>query len=103
MNFSAAWCGPCLQIAPTFSELSDKYTSVLFLTVDVDDLAVSWHSFKTIDKIVKYSMIMFYDMNILKRFLRCDGVGIECNMGRQSNSDVLLPERRATTGQTHRR
>ncbi|XP_047938739.1 thioredoxin H4-2-like [Salvia hispanica] len=39
VNFSASWCGPCRAIAPAYSELADKYTSVVFLTVDVDDLA----------------------------------------------------------------
>lgn len=45
VNFSASWCGPCRQIAPVYSELADKYTSVLFLTVDVDELAVSFIAF----------------------------------------------------------
>ncbi|KAG8380994.1 hypothetical protein BUALT_Bualt06G0074700 [Buddleja alternifolia] len=39
VNFSASWCNPCRQIAPAYSELADKYSSILFLTVDVDELA----------------------------------------------------------------
>ncbi|KAH6790433.1 thioredoxin H-type 9 [Perilla frutescens var. frutescens] len=39
VNFSASWCGPCRQIKPAYCELADKYASVLFLTVDVDELA----------------------------------------------------------------
>ncbi|XP_057778471.1 thioredoxin H-type isoform X2 [Salvia miltiorrhiza] len=39
VNFSASWCGPCRTIAPAFSELADKYTSVVFITIDVDELA----------------------------------------------------------------
>ncbi|KAK7287091.1 hypothetical protein RIF29_00125 [Crotalaria pallida] len=44
-NFSATWCGPCKIIAPYYSELSEKYTSLMFLLVDVDELAdfsTSW-------------------------------------------------------------
>ncbi|XP_021895529.1 thioredoxin H9-like isoform X2 [Carica papaya] len=37
-NFSATWCGPCRMIAPFFSELSEKYLSLMFLVVDVDEL-----------------------------------------------------------------
>ncbi|KAI4306577.1 hypothetical protein L6164_029840 [Bauhinia variegata] len=38
-NFSATWCQPCRDIAPTYSELADKYPHLLFLKVDVDELA----------------------------------------------------------------
>lgn len=37
-NFSAVWCGPCQMIAPYYSELSEKYPSFMFLTIDVDEL-----------------------------------------------------------------
>ncbi|KAM7467892.1 hypothetical protein LguiB_015454 [Lonicera macranthoides] len=37
-NFSASWCGPCRMIAPLYCELSEKYPSLMFLTVDVDEL-----------------------------------------------------------------
>ncbi|XP_039060963.1 thioredoxin H4-1-like [Hibiscus syriacus] len=38
-NFSAPWSAPCKSISPVYSELADKYTSLVFLTVDVDALA----------------------------------------------------------------
>ncbi|KAJ4979611.1 hypothetical protein NE237_010391 [Protea cynaroides] len=39
VNFSASWCGPCRMIAPIYSELSEKCPSLMFLTVDVDELS----------------------------------------------------------------
>ncbi|KAG6595548.1 hypothetical protein SDJN03_12101, partial [Cucurbita argyrosperma subsp. sororia] len=44
-NFSATWCGPCKMIAPFYCELSEKYPSLMFLVVDVDELSdfsTSW-------------------------------------------------------------
>ncbi|KAK4478377.1 hypothetical protein RD792_013844 [Penstemon davidsonii] len=44
-NFSAVWCGPCKMIAPFYVELSEKHPSIMFLTVDVDELtefSTSW-------------------------------------------------------------
>lgn len=38
VNFSASWCGPCRMIAPFYCELSEKHPSLMFLTVDVDEL-----------------------------------------------------------------
>uniref|UniRef100_A0A2P2LZK7 Thioredoxin H-type-like n=1 Tax=Rhizophora mucronata TaxID=61149 RepID=A0A2P2LZK7_RHIMU len=40
-NFSATWCGPCRMIAPFYNELSEKYLSLMFLLIDVDELTVS--------------------------------------------------------------
>nr|XP_043609034.1 thioredoxin H-type-like [Erigeron canadensis] len=37
-NFSASWCGPCKSIAPYYIELSEQHPSLVFLTVDVDEL-----------------------------------------------------------------
>ncbi|XP_027108663.1 thioredoxin H-type-like isoform X1 [Coffea arabica] len=39
VNFSASWSNPCRSIAPAYNELADKYPFMLFLTVDVDELA----------------------------------------------------------------
>ncbi|OBS63537.1 hypothetical protein A6R68_07945 [Neotoma lepida] len=37
VDFSAMWCGPCKMIKPFFHFLPEKYSSVVFLEVDVDD------------------------------------------------------------------
>ena len=36
LYFTAAWCGPCKQLAPLFEQLQSEYTNVTFETIDVD-------------------------------------------------------------------
>ena len=40
VDFSTTWCGPCKMIKPFFHSLSEKYSNVVFLEVDVDDCQV---------------------------------------------------------------
>ena len=44
-NFSASWSRPCKSMTPAYCELADKYTSMVFLAIDVDELAVSKNTF----------------------------------------------------------
>ncbi|KAJ8762256.1 hypothetical protein K2173_007412 [Erythroxylum novogranatense] len=39
VDFTASWCGPCRFIAPIFADLAKRITNVIFLKVDVDELA----------------------------------------------------------------
>jgi thioredoxin 1 len=33
----ATWCGPCKAIAPFFNSLKEKYPSIKFLKIDIDE------------------------------------------------------------------
>ncbi|KAL4843736.1 hypothetical protein H8958_020794 [Nasalis larvatus] len=37
VDISATWCGPCKMIKSFFHSLSEKYSNVVFLEVDVGD------------------------------------------------------------------
>ena len=37
IDFSATWCGPCQRIGPIYEQLSEKFPSITFLKVDIDE------------------------------------------------------------------
>ncbi|XP_002159164.3 thioredoxin [Hydra vulgaris] len=37
VDFTASWCGPCQYIGPKFEDFADKFKSIKFIKVDVDE------------------------------------------------------------------
>jgi thioredoxin 1 len=37
VQYTASWCGPCKALTPRLSNLSNKYSDVTFVKVDVDE------------------------------------------------------------------
>ena len=45
-RFTAAWCGPCKQLAPIIGQVQSEMSNIDFQTIDVDaspDLAVKYN------------------------------------------------------------
>ncbi|XP_062905065.1 uncharacterized protein LOC134347015 [Mobula hypostoma] len=38
VDFFATWCQPCKMIKPKFAEFSEKYTDMIFCSIDVDEV-----------------------------------------------------------------
>ncbi|KAG5616355.1 hypothetical protein H5410_016179 [Solanum commersonii] len=80
VNFSASWCNPCRAAAPGYHELADKYTSMIFLTVDVDELAVSFLCFVLLSFICinsVYSGHSYDTPTMLSKFCTCSANMLE--------------------------
>ena len=39
VDMFATWCGPCKMLGPVVEELSNEYTNIKFVKIDVDECA----------------------------------------------------------------
>ncbi|KAK7340488.1 hypothetical protein VNO77_21193 [Canavalia gladiata] len=46
IDFSASWCGPCKFMEPEIHAMSEKFTNVEFIKIDVDELTDVAREFK---------------------------------------------------------
>ena len=46
VDFYAQWCGPCKAISPKLHKLSETYTNITFVKVDVDELQTLSEKYK---------------------------------------------------------
>lgn len=66
VDFYADWCGPCKMLGPVLEEVSEEYTDIKFIKVNVDE---------AIDVASKYgimsipNVIMFKDGEAVNRFV----------------------------------
>lgn len=57
VDFWAPWCGPCLQFAPTFTQVAEQlHGQMLFLKVDTQaqQMAAAEHNIRSIPTLAKF-------------------------------------------------
>lgn len=74
IDFTATWCGPCKRIAPYYNSLEEKYNSILFTKVDVDDAS---------------DVAEFYNISSMPTFIMLEN-GKIINRFSGANTDDLL-------------
>ena len=74
VDFWAPWCGPCVQFAPTFKEISEKVDGVTFAKINTEDeQALGAH---------------FQIRSIPTLMIFRDGIGIFSQPGSMSGKDL---------------
>lgn len=74
IDFFATWCGPCKRIAPTYEKLSEAFTTVQFLKVDVDE---SPELVNTYDVNAMPTFVFLKDGKVVKRVEGADLDGLQ--------------------------
>jgi thioredoxin 1 len=57
IQYTAEWCGPCKMLSPRLSNISNKYSDITFVRVDVDE---NMDSARELD-IMTVPTVMIYD------------------------------------------
>ena len=74
IDFFATWCGPCKRIAPTYEKLSEAFSTIVFLKVDVDEAAELVNMY---DVSVMPTFVFLKDGKEVKRVEGADMAGLE--------------------------
>ncbi len=61
VQYTATWCGPCKALTPRLSNLSNKYSDITFVKVDVEENMESARDLN----ITTVPTVMIYDGNTL--------------------------------------
>ncbi|VDM59469.1 unnamed protein product, partial [Angiostrongylus costaricensis] len=63
IDFYATWCGPCKIIGPKFMRMSDEFTSVIFIKVDVDESVRFSFQYRLLFILIQYRLLFILSMN----------------------------------------
>jgi thioredoxin 1 len=74
-RFTAAWCGPCKQLAPLMEQIKSELTDVNFETIDVDSNP---------DAALKYNI-----RSVPTLVIEVDGQEVKRTLGMQSKPTLV--------------
>lgn len=100
----ATWCGPCLQQAPIFASLSEKYRNspITFLSISTDEDLNAWQQYikRKKNRVIqwrasnKFAMEKLYGVNAIPRYILLDPDGNFVNADlpqpQEPNFELLL-------------
>lgn len=86
LYFTASWCPPCRMIAPAFQKMSEEFSSIEFIKIDIDDYgdAASGYDVRSVPTFIflkgpaiksqvshRHPMMMHFSDNMPSTVLRC--------------------------------
>lgn len=74
IDFWAPWCGPCKMLGPIFEKVSEEYTDVQFVKIDIDEAQ---------DLAEQFSIVSIPTLIIMK-----DGEVVDQQMGALSKDQL---------------
>mmetsp|Transcript_16058 Transcript_16058/g.15464 ORF Transcript_16058/g.15464 Transcript_16058/m.15464 type:complete len:135 (-) Transcript_16058:240-644(-) len=100
VDFTASWCGPCVQIAPKFQRLSEEYPNVVFIKVDVDKCPSIAKAYK-VSAMPTFKFIKGKNNDLYDTVVGGDVTALTRNIIKYSASDAVpseTPEGSSTRG-----